>query len=51
MNRNPESCPHSMLELDNDTKEEYCPECGTVINSPDDEIDFSGATPDNFEGR
>lgn len=32
MNRNPIHCPHNMTDTDEQTGEEYCLECGLVLD-------------------
>lgn len=40
MSRNPLTCPHNIRDIDPDTKELWCTECGIVLEDMDDEEDF-----------
>lgn len=37
MNRSPMYCPHNITEIDPDTGEEYCVECGDVFDNEEED--------------
>jgi nitrate reductase cytochrome c-type subunit len=41
MSRNPKYCPHNITDIDLDTNEEYCMECGVVVNKDEEPLDES----------